>query len=220
MLKATQNRSKSRILSSPLVISGSRFPQRRHLASPSKPVNAAAAALRKPKTLSYSIPNSHVVHHPSDYALNDTQRLEMRSFLRQKPLIILPTPRPPKYSAPSTSEYHKFFPETVTLDKFAIMHACLKNNLDVPRAHQLFTEARKHDKLKPLLDTQAYNAFLTGYFDFAEEQEQAGLNATMWRDQAWKLYSSMEEAVEGVEPDLSTYTIMLRAISRSVIIRS
>lgn len=138
----------------------------------------------------------------------------MRNFLRQKPLIVLPTPRPPKYSAPSTSEYNKFFPETVTLDKFAIMQACLKNNLDVPRAHQLFTEAVQNKKLQPLLDTQVYNAFLMGYFNYAEEQEQAGHQAKAWRTEVWRLYDSMEVARAKIEPDLNTYVIMLKGMSR------
>lgn len=203
MLPTAQNRVKSRIFNTPLIISGCRHAQRR-LATPSAPANSPAAMAQKLRTASVQEESVHI----------DQERQEMRAFLRKRPVVMIPSPLPPKTSLPATPQHLHFFPDTPTLDKLAIMEACLNGFLDMQRAHHLFTDALQDDKLRYQLDIRIHNVFLKSYFEYAEQEEQAGHSTKFWRKQVWDIYNRLEARDSTIEPNAYTYAVMLRGITK------
>ncbi|KAG8812035.1 DNA-directed RNA polymerase, partial [Serendipita sp. 399] len=122
---------------------------------------------------------------------------------------------PPKVSYPRAGNQYMFFPDTPSLDKLAIMEACLAGFLDVRRAHQLFNDAMEDPKLCYLLDTKVHNTFLRAYIDYALHIEQQGDAADFWRSQFWALYKKMSTKGYHARPNANTYTIMLFGIMNS-----
>ena len=91
------------------------------------------------------------------------------------------------------------------------MEACLNGFIDVHRAHQLFSETLKDEKMRYNLDVRICNIFLKSYFEWAAMEEEGGHpKAHIWRKRSWDLYTKMEYDDEfHVTPDERTYTIML-----------
>ncbi|CCA72321.1 related to RPO41-DNA-directed RNA polymerase, mitochondrial [Serendipita indica DSM 11827] len=143
------------------------------------------------------------------------EKMEIRNFLRKRQVVVLPTPMPIGVSYPKSDQHRLFFPESPTLDKLAIMEACLTGFHDVQRAHNLFTDALKDPKLRALLDTSLHNAYLKTYIEYALHEEQNGHNATVWRRRFWDLYASMEEEGYFAQPNTQTYTTMLFGVAHS-----
>lgn len=146
----------------------------------------------------------------------DQERQEMRAFLRKRPVVMLPSPLPPKTTLPATPQHLHFFPDTPTLDKLAIMEACLNGFLDMQRAHQLYTAALQDNKLRYQLDIRMHNVFLKAYFEYAQQEEQAGHNAKFWRKQIWDIYNALESRESTIEPNAYTYAVILRGVTKCV----
>lgn len=144
----------------------------------------------------------------------ESEKLELRAHLRKRPLVIIPTPSPPKFSLAKTPQQIQFFPDSPTVNRLAIMEACLNGFVDVPRAHQLFMDAMKDEKLKYHLDIRICNVFLKAYIDWAAMDGKAGhRSAETWRNRGWDLYAMMESGDElQVTPDERTYAIMVSSL--------
>lgn len=215
MLQTANNRVKSRILTSPLVISGARQRQR-HFTTPSRTTSApAAATVRQITPQAYSA--SPETRQLPDVPFAEREKLELRTYLRERPVVIIPTPSPPKASHGKSHQQIKFFPDSPTVNRLAIMEACLNGFIDVPRAHQLFNDTMKDEKLRYHLDIRICNVFLNAYIDWAVMEEKAGhRSAEVWRKRCWELYTTLEyENALQASPDERTYAIMLTSLLKS-----
>lgn len=134
----------------------------------------------------------------------------MQGFLKRRtPYTILPTPLPDDRASSLNSFY---FTDSPTQDQLAVMDACLHNLYDVPRAKQVFQQLRTSKSGEPLLESRVYNSFLEAYIDMAYIKEPE--DRTLWVEEAYQLYDTMEKGLEKVHPTASTYAIMLLAWRR------
>jgi DNA-directed RNA polymerase len=134
----------------------------------------------------------------------------MKSFLRRdNELTILSTPLPEGTSSngsaiPDSDVFH----DTHTQDKVAVIDACMHAQADVPRAKAIFDKLRDDRPTDPQLGVGLYNKMIHGYVKMAEK-EQA--NRVYWVDEAWSLYSFMQENPQVVKPTAGIYSVMLQA---------
>lgn len=112
----------------------------------------------------------------------------------------------------------QFFPDSPTVNRLAIMEACLNGFIDVHRAHQLFNDTVKDEKLRYHLDVRICNVFLKAYIEWADIEMEAGNpKADNWRRRCWDLYTMLEyEDGFHVTPDERTYAIMLVGLLKYV----
>jgi DNA-directed RNA polymerase len=135
---------------------------------------------------------------------------DMQNFLRRRtPYTLLPTPLPNDRTSPLNDLY---FADSHTQDLFAVIGACLHNLYDVPRAKQIFERLRAKKTGDPLLVPQLYNSFLETYVNMA--MTKGSDKRPMWIQDACRLFESMEEGTEKVEPTAGTYAVMLLTWSR------
>jgi hypothetical protein len=201
MITLAQKRATSRSLSFPLKVSGARYRQRKHITAPSHVAHSPTTATQTKTTNESSI-----------LPISGSEKAKLRAYLRNRPVVMLPSPLPPKTTLAMTPQHLQFFPDTPTLDKLSLMEACLSGFLDVPRAHQLFMDAMEDSKIRYQLDARIYNVFMRSYFDYAVHEEAAGHNGKFWREHAWSFYDLMEKEKSHPDPNLSTYAIMIRGL--------
>jgi DNA-directed RNA polymerase len=131
----------------------------------------------------------------------------MHKFLkRDTSYTILPTPLPIDHSSHLNDLY---FTDSPTQDLLAVIHACLHNVYDVPRAKQIFERLRKSSKAEAVLDTGLYNSLLEAFIAMATSKDPD--NRLVWLDDAWVLFDSMETGMEVAAPNATTYALMLMA---------
>ncbi|OAX44242.1 DNA/RNA polymerase [Rhizopogon vinicolor AM-OR11-026] len=176
--------------------------------TPSKTVNAPVTAFAQ-------VPLPHPDYPPilaqRELPVDESSHLfAMQGFLKRRtPYTILPTPLPDDRVSSLNSFY---FTDSPTQDQLAVMDACLHNLYDVPRAKQVFQQLRASKSGESLLESRIYNSFLEAYIDMAYTKEPE--DRTLWVEDAYQLYDTMEKGIEKVHPTSSTYAIMLQAWRR------
>ncbi|PVG00666.1 DNA/RNA polymerase [Serendipita vermifera] len=204
MITLAQKRATSRSLSFPLKVSGARYRQRKHITAPSHVAHSPV-----------TVTQTKTTNESPAVSISSAEKAKMRTYLRSRPVVMLPTPLPPRTTLALTQQHLQFFPDTPTLDKLSLMEACLAGFLDVQRAHQLFMDAIEDSKIRYQLDARVYNVFIRTYFEYAVHEEAAGHNAKNWRDRAWSFYDCMENETSHPDPNLATYAIMIRSLLKS-----
>ena len=145
---------------------------------------------------------------PKEPIVND----ELQRFLARRPqFTMLPTPLPNDRSSALNDFY---FPDSPTQDLVAVIDACLHNLYNVPRAKLIFEKMRQDKPGEPLLDARVYNSFLEAYIEMATTKAQNSRD--YWIQNAWDLFSIMEQGKERVAPTAGTYATMLTAWLRYV----
>jgi DNA-directed RNA polymerase len=200
-----------------LSYSRQRLPRPARYSTPSKPANAPAVAhafAPVPELPTFMAPSASSLRQVGDDVTSHENNLE--SFLRrQQPLTIIPPPLPDDVGKRNTSGQFEHYIDTPTQDQLAVIQACLHSLHDVPRAKDMFERMRSLRHGDSILETKLYNSFLHAYLRMADEKDSG--NRKMWIEDLWSLYQVMETGYERVEPNESTYAIVLLAWHKCVL---
>ena len=185
---------------------------RQTLPRPARLYSTPTKSLNAPELISQPGPSLDYASFMPTSAPPSTSSIhqDMHGFLRRRAAYtILPTPTAHD-ALPGKGDF--IFPDSPTQDQVAIMDACLRGLLDVPRAKRTFELLRESGQGEQLLHAGVYNTFLEAFLELATSREQ--LNRANWLEDLWALYDAMESGREKVAPTANTYALVLQALLR------